>query len=185
MLTDRQRARCREIAEALDAGDGKAIAKAEAIAPLSRDERSLIWDLRGEVAAGVAHHPPPNSAGGDNPLKIRGAQNFAVTVGAVDDLDYWPEVEGKPETVPRKRTPMPMPRTDDDEPVMPDHDDEDDTEQTTKTCPTCMGKGRDHSGRSCPTCGGTGRIPMNDVGDDGDDGEEEARSFYGFIEDED
>jgi hypothetical protein len=53
-MTAAERARCARIAAALDQGDGKAIAKAEAVAPLSREQRGLIWDLRQHVVARAA-----------------------------------------------------------------------------------------------------------------------------------
>jgi hypothetical protein len=119
-------------------------------------------------------------------LRVSEPETRAVTELRSFDLDYWPpELEGKPTPMPPKRMPPP-PQTDDgddDSEPMPDDDDNDVApEQSEKTCPSCGGTGRSKTGARCAQCNGSGRVPMNDVGDDGD--EEEARS-YGFIEDED
>jgi hypothetical protein len=83
--------------------------------------------------------------------------------------------------VAKPQMPKPVPAFP-DRPVDDTVDDEDDdTEQQTKTCPVCNGRGRTHDGLTCDECGGSGRVPVDDFGDDG---EEQARSFYGHIEDE-
>ena len=154
MLTDRQRRRCAEIAESLDAGNMALWRQAEPT--LSPAERGEVWEQRAEQRA-------DGKAMTDTGLAI--CRNR--------DLDYWPpELEGKPAPMPPKR--MPMPRTDDDEdspPVLPDDDDNDVApEQEEKTCPTCNGRGRTHDGLTCPTCGGTGRV--RDDREDEDEDEE-------------
>jgi hypothetical protein len=83
-MTAAERARCARIAAALDQGDGKAIVKAEAVAPLSREQRGLIWDMRQHVVAMTERR------------KQREAAEAAVTKGArverelPPDLDFWP-----------------------------------------------------------------------------------------------
>jgi hypothetical protein len=91
-----------------------------------------------------------------------------------------------------KRTPAP--KVDDLGPGQPDLDDwpqpDDDNddgappeeEEPSKVCPMCRGTGRDKTGEKCSACDGTGRIAANV--DDDDEEDEEARSFYGYIEDE-
>jgi hypothetical protein len=150
MLTDRQRARCREIAQSLDAGEMTLWRKAEPT--LTPAERAEVWEQRAAQQQREAAVMPRHDS-------------------ASNDLDYWPpEVEGKPAPMPPKR--MPMPRTDDDEdspPVLPDDDDNDVApEQEEKTCPTCNGRGRTHDGLTCPTCGGTGRVRDDEEDNDED-----------------
>jgi hypothetical protein len=133
MLTASQRRRCAEIAAVLDSGDGKAIAKAEVIAPLSPEERGLIWDLRQDVRAMYERQRQRDAAGAAVTLK----QNFAArparleTVSGFDDLDRWAETE-------------------------PGDEDGDDEAADTVPCPVCNGRGKDASGNICESCKGTG-----------------------------
>jgi hypothetical protein len=158
MLTSRQRQRCAELAETLDAGDQRAWLRAEP--SLSPEERGEIWNQRSEVKAMAERRRQGEAAG----AAVLPAQDFATRPGRVktdlasNDLDFWGET----------------PNDDDDD------DDDDDNglpQQETKMCPSCRGLGRTKDGSRCSRCNGLGRVPLTDVTKGG-------TSFYGF-EDED
>jgi hypothetical protein len=113
---------------------------------------------------------------------------YAAAVGR-NVTELLAEWSGRPETVPRKRTPPPT-FGDDDQPVLPDVPDNDVApEPESRLCPNCQGRGRDpHTGATCRVCQGTGRLPLpDDDTDDGDDDDSVTKgvsSHYGFIEDE-
>jgi hypothetical protein len=142
-------------------------------------------------------------------LTDRQRRRCAEIAGALDrgDLSIWLENEGslsvrekalvwdlrghvvaKALRAAGKRTPPP--KVDDLGPGPPDLDDWPDDgnddgappqeEEPSKLCPMCRGTGRDKTGAKCSACDGSGRVPS--VIDD--DEEEEARSSYGYIEDE-
>jgi hypothetical protein len=143
-MTSAQRARCAEIARALDRGDQRLWLEAEG--RMSPEEKLLTWDLRAEQVARAAQRQRREAAG----AAVMCAHDFAAvrpvrakTELQSHDLDYW---------------------SDDDEPVMPDvlpDDDNDDNEQKTKLCPLCHGTGGGDSGDTCELCDGTGRVPVS------------------------
>jgi hypothetical protein len=142
MLTDRQRARCRELAAALDSGDQRPWLRAEA--SLSVAEKGAVWDARAHVVAaggrGRKKNPEPNSAQGFR------ERDIAMTSATVADLDYWSDTE-------------------------PDEPDDDDDDDGDVPCAACDGRGEDEAGNTCTVCGGSGKVAPGDSDDEEDDDE--------------
>lgn len=125
MLTDRQRAKCRSIAEALDRGDqGPWLAAEPSCTPEMRGE---IWDQRAHVKEMAARAAQRRQTAG-----ARVISTVQQTSGArMNDLDYWADDVS------------PEPDDDDDDP-MPVCGACGGTGKTRSggTCQICHGKGR-------------------------------------------
>lgn len=154
MLTAAQRAKCRVIAAALDAGDQRPWLKAEP--SLSVAEKGAVWDARAHVSTGGRGKTAGNLT--TDSREGLPKRDIGMTSAGVADLDYWSDTDDAP--------------IDDDVP-----DDE-------PTCGACRGSGRDTSGGKCVICGGRGRIPAEDQPDDGDDDEDRRREDTDDDEDE-
>ncbi len=90
MLTDRQRARCREIAAALDRHDQGPWLKAEP--SLGPEARGLIWDLRAHVVAAGGRSKKTEN------LTVNSSSGLAKPDAAVmRDLDFWSDTEPEPD----------------------------------------------------------------------------------------
>ena len=144
MLTDRQRARCREIAAALDRHDQRPWLKAEP--SLSVAEKGAIWDMRAHVIAAGGRAVKAGEVSRQSDAKPPRPR-----IEASLDLDYW---------------------ADTDDPPSDDPDDELDLK--TKVCDNCRGSGVASDGTRCARCNGSGRVDRDDVddGDDDDDDRE-------------
>jgi hypothetical protein len=123
-------------------------------ASLTVEQKGAIWDLRQHVVAKAQRAAGKRTL----PPKVDDQQDDLGP--GKPDLDDWP-VPGD---------------SDDDSPAPPEE------EEPSRLCPMCRGSGRDTTGAKCSACDGTGRIAANVDDDDEDD--EGARSFYGYIEDE-
>jgi hypothetical protein len=179
MLTERQRRRCAEIAESLDAGDLSLWREYEG--RMSPEEKGVMWNMRQSQVERAAKT-------GSNATCFKRSQGLfgralrAETESRFEDLDFW----GDDAPMPPKRMPMPVPETDGDENVddeiLPPHDDDDD-QQEMMPCPACRGLGRSKTGAVCSRCNGSGRVPVSDDVDDDDDELESRRYEIEFDED--
>jgi hypothetical protein len=159
------------IAAALDQGDGKAIAKAEAVAPLSPQQRASIWHLRQHVAARAALCEQRVSREFSDWKKlVKSARPARVEAELPEDLDYWP-LDDTEWAVSRRAVSPP-------EPGDGDQDDLETGEPCECECPEC-------EEGNCRECSDPDCDDLNYLQGDERDTDEETRSFYGYIEDED
>ena len=144
MLTAAQKSRCRELAQALDAGDFAAYKRAEP--SLTPEMKGEVWDMRAHVIAAGGRASKAgavlNQSGSKPPRPPR-------VETELHDLDYW--------------------ATDDDQ----DDGGDDDGDGDVTPCPACNGRGKDSAGNRCEACEGTGKAPLDDDREDDDDERED------------
>jgi hypothetical protein len=92
MLTDRQRARCRELAAALDSGDMATYRRAEPA--LGVEERGAVWDARKHVQAQAARAAQRQVS---STVAITPTPRRIETGLRLDDLDFWLDAPDAPD----------------------------------------------------------------------------------------
>jgi hypothetical protein len=157
-MTAAQKARCIEIAQALDAGNLTVWQRAS----LSPTEEALVWHL---VREQVAHGQRLQRAG--RKIAPYSAIRADVPVREAAPFSAVMPDRGEPKRPERELQSHDLDFWADE--VEPDDDDEPDDDMVP--CPVCNGRGRDEAGNVCDVCNGSGRV--RDDNDDEEDNEDE------------